>query len=154
MSHESLQHGHHKCKQLDPLHPKATPSCVVEARFGNCRCVNTALTHAGPNKVNAAGGQLPQGAGVNQNPFASSNQASASNTPANAGASAAPSEATTGDDKTGVRLSPVGTLIIICFVCLVCNSTELIRCWALPPPGSTIVSLMMASVKALSLLQG
>ena len=139
MSHESLQHGHHKCKQLDPLHPKATPSCVVEARFGNCQCVNTAVTHAGPNKVNAAGGQLPQGAGVNQNPFASS-KASASNTPTNAAASAAASEATTGDDRTGVKLSPVGALTLVCFLCVLCNSTELTRCCAAPPHGSNMTS--------------
>ncbi|KAL3152063.1 hypothetical protein ABBQ32_001174 [Trebouxia sp. C0010 RCD-2024] len=59
----------------------------------------------GPKNVDAAGGQLPQDAAVNQNPFASGKQASVSKTPADA-ADAAPLEATAGDDSTGGSISP------------------------------------------------
>ena len=79
--------------------------------------------------MNAAGGQVPQDAAVNQNPFASGKQASESETPADA-ADAAPLEATAGDDSTGSKISPVGTLVVFCFLCIFRNSTELTTCCA------------------------
>ena len=112
------------------------PELCCRGTFRYLPVCQHSLTHAGPNKMTAAGGQLPQGAGVNQNPFASSNQASASNTPADAAASAAPSEAASGDGGPGVKLSPVGTCILFLFVCAVCNSTDLPRCCAVPSHGS------------------